>query len=195
MRVEISMVGTSPMLCHNIRLADPLDEIVKEIKKITKKRTKTEEDHKELGRLEFFGGLYMIPAEVDGEGPCVPTKNMWKCIVEAAKITRQGKQVTRALIFEDMYAPIAYEGPSDPQKLWDAGDFIHRVAVGNKNNRVMRTRPKFSRWAVASNAHLLTDLLDLEELTRIVELAGVIEGLGDNRTHGYGRFNGLVSAA
>jgi hypothetical protein len=34
--------------------------------------------------------------------------------------------------------------------------------------------------------------VNYDELNRIVELAGTIEGIGDNRVNGYGRFVGTI---
>jgi len=34
--------------------------------------------------------------------------------------------------------------------------------------------------------------LNFDELQRIVELAGVVEGIGDNRVNGYGRYSAVV---
>ena len=51
--------GGSPLVMHNERLADPLDEYVRDIAKLSRKRQKTEADHLEIARLEFLGGLYL----------------------------------------------------------------------------------------------------------------------------------------
>lgn len=57
-KFTLTLTGVTPLLVHNARLADPLDPIVRQTKPISGKRSKTEEDHLELARLEFIGGLY-----------------------------------------------------------------------------------------------------------------------------------------
>ena len=72
-------VGGAPLVCHNERLADPLDPIVRDIAAISKKRNKTEADHLEIARLEFHGGLY-----TNGNGPCLPAWNILRCLQDGA---------------------------------------------------------------------------------------------------------------
>ncbi|CAO3452058.1 hypothetical protein [Azospirillum largimobile] len=42
--LSFQITGVSPLLMHNGRLADPLDPLVKDIKKLSCKRPKTEAD-------------------------------------------------------------------------------------------------------------------------------------------------------
>lgn len=192
MNINISLEGTTPYVCHNIRLADPDDPFTQAIAEIVKKRTKTEDDRREVERLEWYGGLYTA----DGfAGPVTPTGNLRKCFNQAAKIRRQGAQINRALIFTGVYTPIVYDGPRDIDALWAKDEYRLRLSVGVNQARTMRMRPKFPRWLIVASAVLLEDVMDLDDLRRIVEQAGVIEGLGDNRINGYGRFKGEVTAA
>jgi hypothetical protein len=90
MKVLLKLEGQSPLVMHNERLADPLDEFTRAIGAISKKRNKTEADHMEIGRLEFFGGLYanpMIPGPtaVNGQIPCLPAWNIIRCLQDGAR--------------------------------------------------------------------------------------------------------------
>ena len=190
MNVRFELSGTSPLLCHNAQLADPDNKFVRQIAEITGKRKKTEEDRKEIARLEWFGGLYVQ----NGSGPVIPTGNVRKCLIEAGKVTKQGKQVSRAIAFADLHVPIAYEGPRDIEQLSKRDEFYNRTSVGIGARRTMRTRPCFPQWAVVADAILLEDVMDLSDLELVCERAGLAEGLGDNRVNGYGRFEGRVTA-
>ena len=55
----IDITGTSALLMHNARLADPLDPITKEKAKVSSKRKKTEEDQELLSHLEWQGGTVL----------------------------------------------------------------------------------------------------------------------------------------
>ena len=44
MKIIIELTGTSPLLMHNPRMVDPEFELNREIKAITSKRKKTDED-------------------------------------------------------------------------------------------------------------------------------------------------------
>lgn len=187
--ITLEFVGTSPLLCHNAQLADPDNDICREIAKINAKRKKTEEDRADREKLEWIGGLY-IPEGADR--PVLPTQNIRKCLINAAKITRAGKSVERALYFADMWVPIAYEGPRDPEALYKATGAKNRSLVVVQRNRLVRVRPQFSEWAVVAKATLLENVLSLDDLRDIVESAGLMEGIGDGRSIGYGRFRGAL---
>ena len=192
MRVSLELTGTTTLLCHNVQLSDPDNEFVQEMGVIHAKRKKTDEDRKAVERLEWYGGLYIAPGI---DGPAMPTANVRRCFNEAAKITRQGKQVERALFFTDLHIPLVYDGPRDVGDLFDLPEHHNRASVRIGTSRIMRVRPCFPQWAIVATAELLEDVMDPEDLARIVERAGLAEGLGDNRRNGYGRFTGRVVSA
>jgi hypothetical protein len=183
LEIKLELTGTSPLLMHNIALADPDNPIVREIQTYTSKRKKTEDDRRAIERLEWFGGLYVEDGRI-----VMPTRSVRKCLIQAGKISKQGTQVTRALQFTEMNVLLAYDGPDDPQELFKRQEFHNRDAVGIAGKRTMRVRPQFPRWAVVADAILLESVMDPDDLRRVAELAGKAEGLGDNRVNGFGRF-------
>ena len=184
MRIRLTMQGSSPLVMHNVTLADPNNPIVKEIAAITDKGSNmTDADRLEVSRLEFIGGLY-----IGKGGPALPTRNILRCIANAAKIRRLGKDVERAMIPTTMEIPIEYKGPRDPTGLWNAVEYRYAAAVRVGRGLVIRMRPAFPEWEVTSEWELLTEILNYRDFKSIVEAAGLIEGLGDNRRNGYGRF-------
>ena len=53
----------------------------------------------------------------------------------------------------------------------------------------MRVRPQFYPWALRVTGLFVEDAgMNVNEFRSIVELAGLVEGIGDNRVNGYGRF-------
>lgn len=189
MQVTVELTGTTPLLCHNIALADPDNPIVAEIATYTSKRKKTEDDRRAIERLEWFGGLY-----VEDGRPVLPTGNIRKSFIQAGKISKQGTQVTRALQFSSLHVPIAHGGPDDLEAMYADKAYSNRAAVGISGKRTMRVRPQFTKWAVVADALLLDDVMDLDDLVRVAERAGQAEGIGDNRVNGYGRFTVRVLA-
>lgn len=183
-RLHCSMVGTAPLLMHNDRLADPLDPISKEIKTYTKKkRSKTEEDIETTGKLEWMGGLYVENGQV-----VVPSRNLMGCFVGGGKITREGRDIGRALKFETMNIPLIYEGPKDIKKLQDDPEFAYRRMVKVQASKTVRVRPRFFPWALEFDVIVDESILNPEDFVRIAERAGQSEGLGDSRITGFGRF-------
>jgi len=189
LRLQIDMVGTRPLLPHNVQLADPENQYARDLKLLTQKKTKTDEDRRQMAKVEWFGGLYTDPSIV---GPAMPTGNIRRMLVRAATITKQGKAVERALAFVDFAVPIAYDGPRELDKLFEDERFRNRAMVRVGMTRVARVRPQFAQWALTAEARFIDDAMNLDDFQRVVELAGEIEGLGDNRVNGYGRFVGTV---
>ncbi len=180
-------------------MVDPEFEVNRQIKLLTNKRKKTTEDFEEIGRLEWLGGIYT--AEVDGR-MCVtqPCSKVRKCLINAAKITKQGKQIERAIVMTQSNVPLIYDGSEKRPELSAELDrlisnpvFHSRLSVGVGKNRVMRVRPQFSTWALVVPAMFVPDAgLNFHELQGIVSLAGIAERIGDNRVNGYGSFIGIV---
>jgi hypothetical protein len=174
---------------HNPQLADPDNTFTREIAQITSKRKKTDEDRWAIDRLKFLGGLYMgrtIP------GVVVPAANLRRCFVEAAKIRKLGRDVTRAVIPLAEEFPLTYDGPKDPQALWEEGRFRYRTTIVVARRRLPTTRPWFPAWELSADFELVTETLDLDDFEAIVQAAGIVEGLGDNRINGMGRFTAVV---
>jgi hypothetical protein len=212
MIVRSTLQGTTRLLMHNIRLSNPEDPYAKAMQKITAKRKKTEEDRRELARLEFFGGLYTA-AEPGSEGHdhpddrndglrvVMPQTNVKRMFKEAAKATRQGRNIDRALNYQDPVAsergvPLIFRDmDKSPAELWDIGKTESSpfgtyadMTMVQVSGRVLRCRPCFREWGIQCDWLIFPQLLDFETLRDIGEMAGLIEGLGDNRVNGCGRF-------
>ena len=173
-------------MMHNERLADPLDEITREIAKISKKRNKTEADHMEIGRLEFHGGLY-----ANGNGPCLPAWNILRCLQDGAKRHKRGVDVLRGVYPLAEHADVIYEGPRDTDELWKAGGFSLRKTVGVQRARTVRTRPIFSEWTCELPVEVDPVVFDLDTLANCWKDAGTYAGIGEMRPV-YGRFKATI---
>lgn len=187
------MVGTAPLLMHNIRLADDQDPYVREIKKLTAKKTKkTDDDKMEIDRLSFAGGLYWD----EDLGPFMPAENIFRCLMEAGSLTRSGKKIERGVIFEGTRARLEYDGPRDIESLWgDNGQslFVDRRMVAVQRQRIPRVRPIFPNWALSIGVEIDPQVIDHDEFEDIAEKAGRLIGIGDYRRF-YGKFEGKVLA-
>jgi hypothetical protein len=188
--------GGSALLMHNERLADPLDPFVQALSEITGKRKKTTADHEEIAHIEFLGGLYTTPAisyPLNGTKakPSVPAWNVLRCLQDGAKRQKKGADVLRGIFPLAEDAVLSYDGPTDPEKLWQAGEFSLRKSVGVQRNRTMRTRPLFVDWQAKLPVEVDVSVFDLHTLKRAWKDAGIYSGLGDMRPV-YGRFVGTI---
>lgn len=211
MDLTITLTGISTLLTHNIRLADPDDDYAAAIKRITDKRRMTEDDRRQKERLDWYGGLYTDTAH----RIVYPTAGVRKCLVNAAKVSRLGTAVARGLIVTDgLHVPLDHPAPPGTSRLTGEdyleglrtyggkgllsdgrinSPHVDRRSVGVGPRRVVRVRPAFPDWSLTIHVHLLVEVLDLEQLRQIVTAAGIMEGLGDNRINGFGRFKATVT--
>ncbi len=194
MTLDIAVTGTSPLLMHNPRLADPFDPIVKEMATYTKKRSKmTEEDTAVVNRLEWVGGLYL-----DGGVIVLPTSHFRASFISTGRATREGKNVERAIFFSEQWAVLNFEGSDeigDFMELYDNPDFVSRLPVNISQKKIFRVRPKLFPWWTKVNAIVNTSIMNVEDASRIIRMAGLIEGVGDYRKGSYGRFSVEITEA
>lgn len=179
--LSFRITGVAPLLMHNGRLADPLDDYSKKLKKITSKRDKTDADDEEMARREWFGSLYLR----DGKA-CLPGEILEAALVAAARKQKKGKQAQSGIICPDSYM-LVYNGASDPKELWDDPKYRFTVGVKIKQSRTMRTRPIFRDWSCKIQVQYDDRQLNEEEVRHIVKVAGEEVGVGDWRPK-YGRF-------
>lgn len=196
-RIRVTFDGAtasngSPLLMHNERLADALNPYSRWLAELSKKTKKTERDIEEIGRREFLGAGYWLEDEGPSgkvSGPYIPTWNIIRCLQEAAKKHRLGKQVARGIVPVSEETPLIFEGPDDAYALWQSGTFHSRKGVGVGQKRVMRTRPCFTDWRLVADLELDLTQLDPDIVGALAVQAGRYEGLGDARPR-FGRFFG-----
>lgn len=181
-QLRFRITGVAPLVQHNGRLANPLDPIAKQMKRVSGKRQKTDADFEELARLEFLGGLYLS----DG-APCIPGELIEATLVEAARKAKRGQQAKAGVLSVGNF-PLEYEGPKTPDELWADERFRLVVGVKVQRNKVMRTRPIFRDWAAEISVDFMPDQLNRSEVEEMVRTAGQIIGIGDWRPK-FGRFS------
>jgi hypothetical protein len=190
-----TQVDGAPLVVHNERLADPLDEFTRAIQAIAKKRKKTEADHLEIGRLECLGSLYSDPAfenpkNVDGQLIGVPAWNILRCLQEGAKRHKRGVDVLRGVHPLEQFAQLDYQGPHDAEGIWREGFWL-RKSVGVQRARTIRTRPMFEDWQLELPVEVDSRIFDVDTLGICWADAGRYAGLGEMRPV-YGRFLGTL---
>ena len=190
LNLQFHLQGTAPLILHNIEAADPLNEWSKQLSKISSKKKKTEEDHAEMERIQWFSGLYTDPFI---KGPVMPTKCLRKAFIVGGRARKLGRHIERGLKFHDMAVSIIHDGPNDFDELFKNNYYHSRESVKVNNSRIIRVRPKFPKWQIIADASLDTDILDLDELQSVIEYTGRIEGLADNRINGFGRFEAKIN--
>jgi hypothetical protein len=182
--LKMRFTGVRPLLMHNGRLADPLCQYTREMKKITGKgRKKTDEDLLELRHLEWRGGMY----EDDKGRPCIPGDNIHAALVEGARKQRLGKDVDAGILVDAVSFPLKFNGPKKLDELYSDPRFVDVRGAVVGQGRVMRTRPKFNEWSLDIEVGFDPSMINEEQLLDAAIACGEKCGLGDN-TPRYGRF-------
>lgn len=190
MEVELAITldGTRPLITHNARLANPLDPIVRELKRYTGKRKKTDEDLAAIMHLEMIGGVYETDEGLVG----LPTENVWRSIYDAATAFKRGADIKRALIAPPNIEPVEIAGGKmtvDEFVAREDSAFFKSVVVSR--SRTMRTRPIMHNWRTRHVMTLSTDIIDIDQLNPILERAGKYVGVGTWRPR-YGTYEATV---
>lgn len=186
MKARVEYKGTSPLLMHNVRLANPLDPFAKQIKMISKKKAKTEDDYMDMARLEYEGSIYTDP----DLGPYIPATNVDSSLVEGARVSRSGKTVRDSVFFLNDKIPVVYHGPRTVDELYADANFVDVRAVRVMSAKTMRTRPKFDNWSIKFDVELDTEIANPDAFVEWTNRAGA-RGLGDYRPR-FGRFTSTV---
>lgn len=184
-QIKLRLTGTSPMLHHNVRLVDPLDEHTRALSAAAKeaKSKKTDASHRTLARVEFEAGLYWD----EKLGPYAPSTWVLKSLRDAAALTKQGKGIERGVTSMEDMLPLKYRGPRDVDGMWEAKMYDRR-AIGVSTSKTMRTRPKFIEWALDVAFMFEPELIGRETLIAHAQQAGAFMGIGDARRLRFGRF-------
>ena len=176
--------GDEMLLLHNGQLADRECEWTRKLAAITSKRNKTDEDATEVARLEWCGSLYYDP----DTGPYMPGDNLRRALLDAARLSKEGKNIERGLLRVTRKNTLNYDGPRDMQALWETGRFAHRTTVKVGTSKVVRTRPKFIGWSFTTTLTHDATIISKDDITRIATTAGHYVGIGDGRPFYAGRF-------
>lgn len=180
--LRFKIIGVAPLLLHNAQLADPLNDWAKAMKKISSKRNKTEDDHAELARLEWYGGLYVKRGRI-----VWPGVNTEACIIGGAKKMRLGTKCKSSVFCLDD-VPLGYDGPTDIDELWERQANRLTVPAGVNGRKIMRTRAMFETWWL--DEVVITyepTIIDADNIYQAFTIAGEQCGFGDWRPR-YGRF-------
>ena len=181
--VTYTISGTTPLMMHSERLANPFDPLTRGIKGVTGKRKKTEDDLLEIARLEWLGGLYYD----DAEGIHIPGYNLFAAIIGGGKLHKLGSTIKRAALVQEDKVPLQYEGPKGPDALFQNKSFVDIRSVKVGTAKVVRCRPIFKVWKCSFTLLYEEASLQRGDLDRVLHDTGAMIGVGDYRPR-FGRF-------
>lgn len=181
-KMKVKLTGIAAYIPHNGNLSDPLHPLSKQLKVVSSKKKKTEDDYKEMARIEHYASLYLN----DDKQCIIPDVNLEALICEGAKMSKLGKEVKAGVVVEES-ALLIHDGPKTPEGLFANKEFNLRVSVKVGTARVMRTRPRFKNWGVIFEITYYPETIDKDKIVEALVNAGQFKGLGDWRPR-FGRF-------
>ncbi len=196
---QITVEGTSPLLCSNVQSSDPLGEGSKQKAFFSSKKKKNDEDHRALRTLDWlFSGYWGTQGEVDVDesentvnfegfsNPILPGANFQRCLRNAATKWKLGKDVLRSVVVSND-PEIEYEGSKDAISLFNSRTPKFQLAAFTSRG-VWVNRLMFPLWKATYRLTVDDEILSVSQLKRIITMAGKAEGLGTWRPR-YGRFS------
>jgi hypothetical protein len=191
--VKVRIEGIAPTMMHNNQACNPLNKYAKEMKAITSKRKKTDEDLEALAKIEWESGLYYSPEL----GPYYPSNNIEVMLRDAAKKLKLGTAVKQSVMVLPIEIPLQYAGPRNINELRKVAfsgerlgveDFVDmRPAHVGMGSTINRTRPRFNKWALEFDIISDDTVFNIDDIIHILSIAGTKIGLSDYRPR-YGRF-------
>jgi len=181
--IKFRFSGTSPLMMHSDRGANPLDPEVQKHKELTSNKQKSISDYKEVAWSEYRLSIYHNEAD----GPFIPAQNIDKALVEAATKNKLGKNFKSSVQVIDTQIPLLYKGPRTIQGLYDDGSFVDIRTVKVNMVRIVRVRPLFREWSLEFSVAFDDTIVNRSAIVLAAEIAGSRIGLGDYRPR-YGRF-------
>lgn len=192
-QIKFKLIGESPLLMHNNRLANPLDKYSQEMSKKSGKRKKTIEDIWELARIEWEGGLYIDNGEIK-----IPQRVINKCFERGATKQKNGMLWKTGCIVMDDNCPLSYSGTKisveKSDKALNPGldkyfkKHIYQTMVKVGQSTLLRTRPLFNNWSLEVTITFDEAVINRESLIQAAKDAGRLVGLCDWRIEKGGQF-------
>ena len=183
-QLKVKLIGDAPLIVQADTLADPLHPLKKKMEELTGQRKKTDETHMQIARIEMEGGLY-YDARL---GPYLPSENLFKCLVEAARLSKSGKQIERGTVMVEDKLPLEYDGPRDLQQILDAPQFRYRKPVVVAKSKTIRVRPIFKDWSCTATIAYEEEIVNEKTIKDALVMAGRFIGLGNRRPNKGGSF-------
>ena len=181
--ILIKITGTRPLLMHSDKFSDPLNPLTKEHKALTSKRKKTDDDHEQIAKSEWLGGMYYD----EKIGPYLPGVNIEAAMIAGGKLSKLGTALKRSVEVMEERCAVEYDGPRTLEKLWAAG-FYDARSVKVQQARLMRYRPMFRQWSTTCTIAFDPETIDRNQVIKCMADGGMYCGVGDYRPK-FGRFS------
>jgi len=180
--LNVKFNGISPLLLNNPQMVDVFNGYSKEMKKITNKRSKTDEDHLAISDIEMKAKIYWD----DELGIYVPSRWLLAAFAKISfKTVKISKDNIRAGVFvvQDK-AKLEYRGVKNVKTAIDVTqnpDFRHRMILPQQKIRIAKTTPIFHDWSFEFDIEFDDKIIDDTAMEQLLHHMGKYGGFGDFR--------------
>lgn len=181
--LKFKIEGVCPLLQHDDKTANPFNDYSKQLKAISSKRKKTEDDLLEMARIEWLAALYYTPQN----SYFMKAECFEGAFYEAAKTKKLGKTFKEAVRIPDTPLFHFEHEALTPEQLFLMDDYKDFRTIRVQRAKILRCRPIFNEWNCEVEIWYEETRLDEQELKDIVNYAGRYIGICDYRPK-YGRF-------
>ncbi len=181
MRIDITIQGTTPLLCNKFT-----DEAAMAASNGTRVATIGD---KGTPREQAEKKLYL------GEegNPMIPQPNLFRCLIDAGTFFKAGKSKVTTQKSSLIPACVEIEGIEIPllsREGWDVD--TRAVRIPSTGGRILAHRPSFNDWGLSFSVELDTTIIHPKLFRELVDAAGKRIGLGDFRPACKGPFGKFV---
>ena len=184
--IKFRITGTCPLMLNNPQTVNPMNVFAKEIKALTSKRTKTDEDQNEIFHLKFLASCYY-----NDKGQYILPANMIAKSFEAgAKENKLGAKFQRSVfVNEDGVLKFKDNGCS-PEELWQnhSETYVDIRPVGVQKSKIVTARMIVPEWSMDGELQFDESQLNKSEVWLALTNAGLRYGIGTYRQC-YGRYS------
>lgn len=183
-KIEITWKGVTPLIMHSCQCVNPLHPIAKQIKEITSKRKKVEEDLIKLSDLEWEGSVYW---DKENNCPYLPAENIEATIKNGAKVNKKGKDIEKYFNVITLRPEVFYGEKLEYDDIKMRNEYRDVRVMTIQRSKILRTRARFDMWQATFIALYDDEKLDLDVIVAALEYAGAYVGVCDSRPK-YGKF-------
>ena len=197
---SLQLEGTEDLLCSNVAYSDPLGDFQPMKAYFTDKKGKAKTDgvHRAVRTLDWlFSGYWKTEGQVEVDeaendvgfdgwaDPYMPGQNLQRCLRNAATKWKLGKDVLRSVVVTNN-PTIDFDGPRDAVGLFNSRSPKFQLCSFTGRG-VWVNRLRIPNWSAIFELTLDDEIMGIDQLRRIANMAGKSEGLGTWRPR-FGRF-------
>ena len=197
---SLQLEGTEDLLCSNVAYSDPLGDFQPMKAYFTDKKGKAKTDgvHRAVRTLDWlFSGYWRTEGQVEVDeaendvgfdgwaDPYMPGQNLQRCLRNAATKWKLGKDVLRSVVVTNN-PTIDFDGPRDAVGLFNSRSPKFQLCSFTGRG-VWVNRLRIPNWTAIFELTLDDEIMGIDQLRRIANMAGKSEGLGTWRPR-FGRF-------